>query len=190
MSNNPQETQNTQMVEEAVAVFHSADDLQAAMDELQSNGFMRQELSILADEKAVEEKLGHHYKKVRAAEDDKDAPRTIFIPNETIGEAEGSAIGLPLYLAATTAAAVTVASGGTALAAAVSAAAAGAAGAGIGGIFARMIAKHHADFLQEQVDLGGILLWVNLRSPDMIEKATAILKKHSAHDVHVHRIPV
>lgn len=190
MSENPQKLQDMKTVDEAVAVFHSADDLQAALDALQSDGFMRQELSILADEKTVAEKLGHHYTKVREAEDDKDAPRTIFIPNETIGEAEGSVIGLPLYLAATTAAAVTVASGGTALAAALTAAAAGAAGAGIGAVFARMIARHHADFIQEQLDLGGILLWVNLSRPDMAVKATEILKKHSAHDVHVHRIPV
>jgi len=190
MSNNPQQTQNKKMVDEAVAVFHSTDDLQAAIDELQSNGFMRQGLSILADEKTVAEKLGHRYQKVRDAEDSEDAPRTIFIPNETLGEAEATVIGLPLYLAATTATAVTVASGGTVLATTLAATAAGVAGAGIGTIFAHMIAKHHADFIQEQIDLGGILLWVNLRSPEMIEKATKILKKHAAHDVHVHRIPV
>lgn len=190
MNNTPQETPEIQTVDEAVGVFHSADDLQAAMDELQSSGFMRQELSILADEKTVEEKLGHRYKRVREAEDDKDSPRTVFIQNETIGEAEGSLIGLPLYLAATTAAAVTVATGGTALTAALAAMAAGATGAGVGAVFAHIVAKHHADFIQEQLDLGGILLWVNLGRPEMSEKAVTILKKHSAHDVHVHRIPV
>ena len=43
---------------EAVGVFTSADDLQEAIDELQSSGFHRAELSLLANEEAVNEKLG------------------------------------------------------------------------------------------------------------------------------------
>ena len=177
-------------VHEAVAVFTDANDLQAALDDLQSNGFMRQELSVLADEKAVETKLGHRYRKIQEAEDDPDAPRTIFIPNETLGEAEGSVIAFPMYVAATTATGVVVASCGTMLAAITAAAAAGSIGASIGTIFARIIARHHAQYIQEQIDMGGLLLWVHLREPDMNDIALRVLKRHAAHDVHVHKIPL
>lgn len=177
-------------IHEAVGVFENADSLQAALDDLQSNGFMRQELSILADEESVKEKLGHIYHRVQEAEDDPKAPRTIFIPNETLGEVEGSAIGLPLYLLATTAAAITVASGGTLLGTILATTAAGSVGAGIGAIFAQLIDRHHAQYIQEQIDLGGLLLWVHLRTPEMEDKAKKILKKHSAHDIHVHEVPL
>lgn len=187
---NPTKPQKMETVHEAVGVFNNAEDLQAAMDDLQSNGFMRQELSILADEKAVQEKLGHIYRRIEEAEDDPTAPRTIFVSNETIGEAEGSAIGLPLYIAAATAAGITVASGGTMLATILATAAAGTAGAAIGGVLANLIAKHHAEYIQEQIDLGGLLLWVHLRSPEMEKAAKDILGKYSAHDVHMHTIPL
>lgn len=185
---NPKNTIET--VHEAVGVFNDADHLQAALDDLQEHGFMRQELSILADDKAVKEKLGRIYKRVEDAEDDAAAPRTIFVPNETMGEAEGTAIGLPLYIAAVTATGIVVASGGTILSAIIAATAAGAAGAAFGSILASFIAKHHADYIQAQIDKGGLLLWVHLRSPDLEKTAKDILTKHAAHDVHIHEIPL
>lgn len=175
-------------VPEAVGVFDSADSLQAAIDELQTHGFARRHLSVLADAKAVEEKLGHIYKRVEEVEDDAKAPRTIFVPLESIGEAEGALIGFPLYVAATAATTIVVASGGTILTAIMAATGAGAAGALIGSIFAQMVAKHHADYIQDQITHGGLLLWVNLPDAEHEKKALAILKKHSAHDVHVHNI--
>ena len=172
------------------SVFNDADSLQAALDDLQEHGFMRQELSILADDRAVQEKLGHIYKRVEEAEDDPAAPRTIFVSNETMGEAEGTAIGLPLYVAATTATGIVAASGGTLLSAIIAATATGVVGAAIGAILAGFIAKHHADYIQEQIDHGGLLLWVHLRSPDMEDKAREVLGRHSAHDVHIHEVPL
>lgn len=177
-------------VHEAVGVFNDADSLLAAMDDLQLNGFSRYELSVLASDNAIEEKLGHIYKRVREAEDDPSAPRTIFVPPETIGDAEGALIGTPLYLAATTSAALVVASGGTLLSAILATTAAGAVGAAIGTILASFVAKHHADYIQKQIDHGGLLLWVHLRSPDLENVAKEILKQHSAHDVHIHEIPL
>jgi hypothetical protein len=175
---------------EAVGVFDSADSLQAAIDELQTHGFSRRHLSVLADAKSVEEKLGHIYKRVEEVEDDAKAPRTIFVPLESIGDAEGALIGFPLYVAATTATAIVVASGGTMLAAIVAATIAGSGGALIGAILAKVVAKHHADYIQDQINHGGLLLWVHLPDAEHEKKALAILKKHSAHDVHVHNIPI
>ena len=50
--------QQPDTLREAVGVFTSANDLQEAIDELQSSGFHRAELSLLANEEAVNEKLG------------------------------------------------------------------------------------------------------------------------------------
>ena len=190
MIKNTKSSKTLETVHEAVGVFKDAKSLQAALDDLQEHGFMRQELSILADEKTVKQKLGHVYERVEDAEDDPKAPRTIFVPNEVIGEMEGAFIGLPLYIAAVTAVGIVAASGGTFLYATVAAAAAAASGATIGGIIASFIDDHHAGFIENQIHRGGLLLWVHLRSPDLEEKAKKILSRHSAHDVHIHEIPL
>lgn len=177
-------------VREAVAVFDDADSLQAAMDDLQMHGFMRQELSILANDKAVEKKLGYIYRRVEEAESDPKAPRAVFVQNETVREAEAVAVGFPLYVAAITATGIVVASGGTVLNAIIAATAAGAVGAAIGTALASFIDKSYTEYIQEQLDHGGLLLWVHLRSPAMEEQALEILKKHAAQDVHIHKIPL
>jgi len=63
------------------------------------------------------------------------------------------------------------------------------AGALIGTVLTRWLGKHHAEHLQEQLDRGGLLLWV--RTPDAAaeQRALEILTRHSAHDVHIHDLP-
>jgi len=182
--------ENTENIKEAVGVFKDVESLQAAIDELQIRGFERRHLSVLADVKTVEEKMGHIYKRVEEAEDDPNVPRTIFVPLESIGDAEGALIGVPLYVAFCAATIMVVASGGTLLTAIMAATGAGAGGALIGTIFAQMLSKHHADYIEEQINRGGLLLWVTLPDSQHEKNALEILKKHSAYDVHVHNIPI
>jgi hypothetical protein len=177
-------------VREAVGVFHDHKTMQAAIDDLQVQGFMRQELSVLAGENAVKEKLGHLYKRTEDAEDDPKAPRMMFIATEEIGVAQAAVIGIPLFVAAVTVGGLVVASGGLLLDALIFAATAGAVGAGIGSMFSTFIAKERAEYLQKQLEHGGLLLWVHVRDAHMEELAKKILRKHSAEDVHVHEIPV
>ena len=177
-------------VREAVGVFQDPAQLQAAIDELQIQGFMRHEISVLAGEDTIREKLGHLYKNVQQAEDDPKAPRMIFVSNEEISVAKAAAVSIPLFIAAVSAAGAVVASGGLLLDAIIYAATAGAVGAGIGSMLSTFIDKHRAEYLENQVERGGILLWVNLSSPHMEKLAREILRKHSAEDVHIHDIPV
>ncbi|MFC4346863.1 hypothetical protein ACFO5Q_03280 [Kordiimonas lipolytica] len=179
---------DTEIIHEAVGVFQGPDELQAAMDDLQEHGFMRQEISILASDKVVEEKLGHIYRRVEEAEDDAAAPRTVFVSNETLGEAEAALVGVPFYLGAMAATGAVVASGGTLLTVLLAAGAAGGAGAAIGALLARRVGQHHADFIQEQLDHGGLLLWVHLRSAEKAELAKEILERHSGRDIHFHDV--
>jgi hypothetical protein len=177
-------------VREAVGVFDNPESLQMALDELEQEGFMRQELSILAPDKVVAGQLGRLYNHVGGAVDDPRAPRGVFVPDEIIGEIEGSVIGLPMYVAAIAGTAIVAGSGGTLLAAIAAAGVAGAAGAGIGSILAKYIAKHHAEQLQAHLERGGIVLWAAVRDPEQEKKARRILARHSARDVHIHEIPL
>ncbi|GER08690.1 hypothetical protein GCM10007972_26690 [Iodidimonas muriae] len=177
---------NEKPVREAVAVFETVETLQEAIDDLLSSNFDRAELSLLAGEHAVEEKLGHVYKKIEELEDDPNVPTVAYISTESIGDAKGALIGAPMYIAACTAAGIAIAVGGPLAAAITAGAAAGGAGAIIGGVLASIVGKHHADYLHEQLEHGGLILWVRTKDAEHEERAKRILAKHSAHDVHVH----
>jgi hypothetical protein len=173
---------------EVVAVFDDPDSLQEAIDELLTAGFDRAELSLLAGENAVEEKLRHAYHRVEELEDDPSAAREAFVSTEALGDAEGGLIGGLVYVGAVAAAGAVVATGGTLAAVIGAASAAGGAGAVIGSVLASLVGQHHADYLQKQLDRGGILLWVRSWNAEREQRAREILSKHSARDVHVHSL--
>ncbi len=176
-------------VREAVGVFDSADTLQAAIDELLSSGFDRAELSLLASEDAVKAKLGHMYRKAGELEDVTGIPRAAYISTETVGDAEGAVIGGLMYVGAGILMGPVAFAGGTL--AAVTAAAAAGMGAGglIGSLLAKWVGDHHAHYLQEQLDHGGLLLWVRTWDADDENRAVKILAQHSGRDVHLHTLP-
>ena len=62
-SSEPAHLEDHKVVREAVAVFHSAENLQNAIDEVLRSGFHRSSLSLLANEAEVIAKLGHVYRK-------------------------------------------------------------------------------------------------------------------------------
>lgn len=173
---------------EAVGVFEVAKTLQAAIDDLLLAGFDYADLSLLASETAVEQKLGHAYQKVEELEDDPNVPVANFVSTESRGDAEGALIGAPLYAAGGIAIAFATGAGASLAATVLAALAAGGAGAAFGTVLAGMIEKHHADYLAEQLKHGGLLLWVRTCDDAHEAKATEIMSKHSAHDVHAHTI--
>src|SRR5690349_13518639 len=96
--------ENIQTVREAVGVFNSPDDLQDAIDELLSSGFHRAELSLLASERAVVDRLRHQYEKPGTLANDPGVPRAAYVSSEAIGGAEGGLIGGFVYVGAAVAA--------------------------------------------------------------------------------------
>jgi len=177
-------------IREAVGVFDSLETLQEAIDDLLSSGFNRAELTLLAAEGTVDEKLGHKYQKIAELEDDPIVPRCCYISTESIGDAEGGLIGGLMYVGATAAAGAVVMTGGTLVLVIAAAALAGGVGGLLGSILARLVGGHHAIYLQEQLDHGGLLLWVRTWKPEDEKRASEILSKHSGRDVHVHTLPV
>ncbi|NQV79018.1 MAG: hypothetical protein HQ495_00610 [Alphaproteobacteria bacterium] len=179
-----------QTIREAVAVFDKADALEAAIEDLENAGFDRADISLLASAAAVTEKLGHLYIQAEQLEDDPAVPRVAFVSSESIHEAEGAVVGGLFFVGAVAAAGAVVSSGGTLVAVLGAAAAAGGSGVAIGSVLANAVKRHHAEHLQSQIDHGGLLLWVHLRDAEREQRALGILRQTSAHDVHVHDIPV
>ncbi len=174
-------------VREAVAVFEDVSGLEAAVDELRAEGFAQDSISLLAAHDAVESKLGHMYARVEELEDDPSAPRTAFVSGRNIDRREDRLIGSLTVLPTMIAAGTVVATAGIVAAAVVGTAVAGTL---LGTVFAHWMDQRHADWLQEQLDRGGILLWVHTADEAEERKAIAVLTRFSTHDVHIHEIPV
>lgn len=169
----------SQTIREAVAVFDDEKSLEAAVYDLETHGFDRAALSVLATEEAVQAKLGHRYSNVREMEDEPDAPRETFFSR--VSRLEAEYLPAPM-LAAMGALALTGV--GTGLAILVAAGTGAALGAGLG----RLMHEHHATRISEQLARGGLVLWVNLRNQEEETKALEVLQASNAHDVHVHEL--
>lgn len=178
-----------QMVREAVAVFKSVEDMETAIDELLTSGFNRAELSLLASEATIEQTFGHKFTSTKQLEDNPDAPSVAYLARESFGSLEGYSIGLPLYLGAIIGFVPVLATGGAAATAILAGVIGGGGGAAIGSLLAALIGNHHAEFLENQLEHGGLLLWVRTRDDAHEKKAVDILKRHSGADVHIHGVP-
>lgn len=176
-------------VREAVAIFHEVSKLHEAADELMISGFDRSDLSILAGRKAVEQKLGHMFSRVEDAEDDPRIATQAYVGTDSINEAKAFATGGLFYVGALSAIGIIVASGGSVAAALIGAAVAGGAGGILGTYLGHVLDKPRADYINDQINKGGILLWVHTKDPEHEALALKILNNCSADDAHIHELP-
>jgi hypothetical protein len=172
-------------VREVVALFSDAHELEAAVQDLLTNGFDHGDLSVLAREKVVRDRLGHRLGDSVAGADRDDVPRRGWVEPESRMEGRGALASVLGYFGAVTALGLTFATGGAA-AVAIGAALVGAgAGAGLGTGLGRLFDQRLAREFQRQIDEGGILLWVRLgQEPGCEQRAMEILTRHGGHHVH------
>lgn len=173
---------------EVVGLFAKPADLQAAIDQLMLGGFNRAQISVLGKSTHVAD----HFKPLfvgassKSLEDDKDAPQDG--PDDSGAEIEAATVGVPIYLLGVGSMVVVIASGGSLALAMGALILGGAVGGGMGGLLAHAIGKEHHNKIAEQVERGGLLVWVQPRDAEQEQAATAVLKQHGGSDVHVHQI--
>lgn len=184
------ESSQAARVREVVGVFRDETALEGTIDDLLESGFDRAEISLLASEEAVRQKLGHAYRKVAELEDDDEAVRVAYVAKEDYGAAEGGLISGLVYVGALAGAGTIVASGGALGGALLAAALWGGAGGAIGVALARWLDRQRAQKLAEQLEKGGLLLWVHARDAAHEAKAIEILQRNGAEDVHAHDLTV
>lgn len=177
----------TYLVREAVGVFADADALQAAVDEIEAVGFNRAGISVLGTDH-TRDFIRRTYRSVADIEDDKDAPQTTYVSSDTRNEGEAEAIAVPFMIGGLAGAAAVAATGGILAAAIGATILGGAAGAGLGSLLARAVAHRHTANIEQQLALGGLVLWVNVPNEQAERQALAALEKAGAKDLHVHTI--
>ena len=178
-----------QTVREALAVFHDEASLDGAIDDLEEHGFDRAEISLMASERAVEQKLGTRYERIQDAADDPATPRAPPVAPEEVRTGEGVLIGGLAYVGAVAASGAVGAAGGALLPVVLAALAGVAGGGAVGSLLAKALGDRHAHEIQAQLDRGGLLLWVSLRDPAHEKTAVDVLSRHTTDVVRIHEIP-
>lgn len=179
---------NTHTTREAVGIFFDAKTLEDTITDLKASGFLADELGLLASEFAVRENLGHLYTDVNEHGGSEDAPETAFVSKGSTNEISHAMFG-SLYIIGTAVvggavvASAGILGGGVAVAVATTAVFGGVA-AVLGGI----LHKSDADYLEEQVDEGHLLLFVTTKDSEHEKKAVEIMSKHSAFDPRIHTV--
>ncbi|MCC6468200.1 MAG: hypothetical protein IT563_07760 [Alphaproteobacteria bacterium] len=171
---------------EAVGTFDTTEQLEAAIDALERAGWDRADLSVLAQKDIVLPPAGPTMHDAQQAADDASAPRSPIVPDVDIRQGRTLAASMAGVIAAFVATGATVVTGGGALAAVVGAAAAGGGATALVHALGRMIGDNHESFLHDQINQGGILLWVRLKKPGQEALAQDILRQHGAQNVHIH----
>ncbi len=178
------------VVREAVGAFRSPEALETAVSELASAGWDKSEMSLLAQESVLQPGVPAHGQDMRSAADEPEVVRSPVVEDEDIRQGRTLATSMAAVIAAFAASGITILTGGGALAAAAGAAAAGGGAAAAVNTIGRWVSGNRSEFLRDQVEQGGILLWVMVHDPEQERVATDILRRCGATDVHVHEIPI
>lgn len=172
-------TQNNKNIgQEIFAIFQSYDDVEAAIDELERNGFDRATISMLGNAESIRKKLGTNYYEINQILKHPKIPKTFYISTESIRVGEGGVVSIIMYFTSITTAiilasfkfnvvnivAITIIACGI--------------GAVIGMFIAERLTMGHFKELEHQLNHGGIVIWVKTENETYRQKAEKILHKY------------
>lgn len=173
---------------EVVAIFHTPEDLETAIDHLLSSGFDRATISLLASELAVEEKLGHRYINGYTGRRSHRATYGLCLERCHRRRRRGADRRAVLCRRDAHRRRCRRVRWGIR----------GSTCCGrdrwrdrglIASILARRVGRHRAQYFEEQMEHGGLLVWVRTTNPADQACAMMILKDHAGDGVHVHGRP-
>lgn len=169
------DTDDKKTVREAIALFPDPQSIKTAIKELLAAGINRGQIGLLASEHSVRESLDDFY--------------THTNNTSTSGQTPVTALGGSLFFVGTSGAmgAVVASSavfGGGLLAALSGVLAVGA----IGAMAGKVIQQSDADYLQQQIDEGHILLFVRLTGQVREQEVVELLTRHDGQNAKIYEI--
>lgn len=175
-------------IREVVGVFHDAQAMEKAADALAAAGLFENKINFLGAREAIETKLGGKYEPVEKMVDDPKVTGKAFVPRANREVATAAVFGLPIYVAAMAGSLAVLATGGAAAMALAAAAGGAGLGAGIGALLAYSFDEGHSEKLAQEIEAGGLLVWVEVNDDKEEEIAQRILREHGATHVYAHSI--
>ncbi|TLG74102.1 hypothetical protein [Methylocystis sp. B8] len=171
---------------EVVGVFDTVDKLQSAIDDLLTGGFDRSEISLLAEEDKVRQKLGDKEVNAGELEDSPAAPRTPYIDTESLNIGKASIVGVLFYVGVIIGAGLALAFG-LSLTSAIAIGLLTGGAAGVAGLMiSKVVGDRQANWAQSQLKHGGLLLWARVWNDERERAAMEIMQRHGGRDVHAH----
>jgi hypothetical protein len=164
---------------EIAALFHSSEALEAAINDLSSAGWDRSEMSLLAQKNVLAPEPPQEGTMQEAAAGPEEG-KSAVVSDSDVRQGRTLATSLAGVIAAFAATGATILTGGTALAAIAGAAAAGGGAAAAVNAIGQWADKSRTQYLEDQVERGGIVLWLTLRNPEQEHLAHEILTRHGA----------
>jgi hypothetical protein len=178
-------------VREVVAIFHSEEAVEAAVEALLVAGFDRADLDRLADLHEVGKRLGPVYIAHEDLADVPQAPRQPVIMREDVTLALAVVAAVAASVGAVFAALIAVAAGsGTATALVAALLTALIAGSIAALVAVRFLRPARSKALEPIMAARGIILWVAVRSPDREDKAREILRHHGGQAIRIHEVEI
>ncbi|MDB5713768.1 MAG: hypothetical protein JWO15_1165 [Sphingomonadales bacterium] len=171
---------------EVVGTFHDVKALEEAANVLMSSGFDRSALSLIATEVVVQKQFGSRLTKVEKLEDHPDTPRIAYMNHDDVAIGRGALISGFSYLGAVVGTVAVLTSGGALLPAVAVAAAGGVGGGSLGALLGSWLNAETAKKISDEVERGGLILWVRTHSPDEDDQASDIMISNGAYGVHAH----
>ena len=170
---------------EAVAVFKDLRALEEAAESLESSGFDRAELSMLAPQSFVRARNGVPYRSIHQATEDPGAPHTAYVSKIDITQGQAAVFGGFVFVGGVVAAGIGAGSGNTVLTIVALALLGIAAGMFPAALIIRWLRKRRARHLRDLKSLGGAPLFVRVANAAKERKALNILNQAGGSKVHV-----
>lgn len=170
-------------IREVVALFDDENEMMNTIDELECKGFDRSEISILPALDEVESALGHQVDEINQAFYDPETPRTFPLDYASWGDAQGVLIAAPFMAGAFAVAIFGAANGLAIINTIIMAIVTGGVGALMGYVIMILLKKRHKDEISDQINRGGLAMWVNVRDTTHARRAIRIFNRHHAHDI-------
>jgi len=173
---------------EAVAIFKDEDEMQDVIEELESSGFDRAELSVMSSVDEEGQKAGHIIHPVEDERYNPEIPRSSHLDVASWGDAKGVLIGAPLYAGAFAMAIAGAVNRLDLVSIILLVIAGGAVGASVGFFLSAWIKSRHQEQVDEQIEQGGLVLWINIRDQKHEERVKDIISRHTTRNFHLHDI--
>lgn len=170
-------------VREAVGIFFEADHVLKAAEDLRIAGFSDEEIGLLVNKDTVGVKLKHLYEEVEGG--GADAPDVAFVRSDGDDPHARAFLGSLSFVGAAAVGGTLVASAALLGSPLLVGAASVAFGGGIAGVMSRVLSKSDADFLDEQLEAGHMLLFARIKNDADEKSALNVLKSHDAYESRV-----